>query len=350
MKTSVRKAEKPRRRSAPRGNERRLVTQHPRRRVLSLAAGAVALPAVSRIAWGQVYPTRPVRIIVGSPAGGSSDVVARLIGQWLSERLAQPFIIENRPGASTNIGTEAAVKAAPDGYTLLAVTPANAINATLYDKLNFNFIRDITPVAGVIRVPNLIVVHPSVSAKTLPEFIAYAKAYPGKINMASAGSGTPQHIFGELFKVMTGINMTHVPYRGNAPALADLLGGQVQVMFDSMPNSIEYVRVGALRALAVTTTARLKAFPDLPVAGDFLPGYEASTWYGIGVPKNTPAQFIDKLNTEINAGLADPKLQTRLAELGGVPLAGSPADFGKLIADETEKFGRVIKFANIKPE
>jgi tripartite-type tricarboxylate transporter receptor subunit TctC len=321
-----------------------------RRQFLHLAVGAAVLPAVSRIAWAQAYPTRSVRIVVGSPPGGSSDIVARLIGRWLSERLGQPFIIENRPGASTNLGTEAAVKAAPDGYTLLAVTPANAINATLYDKLNFNFIRDITPVAGIIRVANVIVVHPSFSAKTLPEFIAYAKANPAKINMASAGSGTPQHIFGELFKVMTGVNMTHVPYRGNAPALTDLLGGQVQVMFDSLPNSIEYIRAGALRALAVTTATRSEALPDLPTAGDFLSGYEASTWYGVGVPKNTPVQIIDKLNTEINAGLADPKLQARLSELGGVPLGGSPADFSKLIAYETEKLGKVIKFANIKPE
>jgi len=329
MKAPVRAITTPRRRSVPRGNERRLVTLHPRRRVLSLAAGAAALSAVSRIASAQVYPTRPVRIIVPSAPGGSTDIVARLMGQWLSERLGQPFVIENRPGAGTNIGTEAAVKAAPDGYTLLLVANANANNATLYDKLNFNFIRDIAAVAGIIRVANVIAVHPAFPAKTVPEFIAYARANPGKINMASAGNGTPQQIFGELFKVMTGVNMTHVPYRGNAPALTDLLGGQVQVMFDSMPNSIEYIRSGALRALAVTTRTRSQALPNLPTVADFVPGYEASTWYGIGVPRNTPVQIIDRLNKGINEGLADPKLLARLAELGGVPLGGSPADFTK---------------------
>ena len=277
--------------------------------------------------------------------GGGADIIARLIGQWLSERLGQPFIIENRPGAGSNIATEAVVHAPADGYTLLLVSPANAINATLYDKLNFNFIRDIAPVAGIIRVPNVMVVNPSVPAKTVPEFIAYAKANPGKLNMASAGIGTAPHVAGELFKMMAGVDMVHVPYRGDGPALTDLIGGQVQVMFAAMPSSIEYIRAGKLRALAVTTATRSEALPDIPTVGDFVPGYEASGWYGIGAPKNTPAEIIDKLNKEINAGLADPKIKARLADLGGTVLPGSPADFGKLIADETEKWAKVIKFA-----
>jgi tripartite-type tricarboxylate transporter receptor subunit TctC len=321
-----------------------------RRQFLHLAAGVVTLPAVSRSAWAQTYPTRPVRIIVGFPAGGGADIQARLMGQWLSEQLGQQFVVENRPGAGGNIGTEAVVKAAPDGYTLLLATSPNAINATLNDKLNFNFIRDIAPVAGIIRVPNVMEINPSVPAKTVPEFIAYAKANPGKINMASAGNGSGQHIYGEMFKMMTGVNMTHVPYRGNAPAVTDLLGGQVHMMFDSLPNSIEYIRAGRLRALAVTTATSSEALPDLPSVGDFVPGFEASTWWGIGTPKNTPSQIIDKLNKEINAALADPKMKARLADLGGQVISGSPADFGKLIASETEKWGKVIRAANIKAE
>ena len=279
----------------------------------------------------------------------ANDIVARLIGQWLSERLGQPFIIENRPGAGSNIATEAVVRAPPDGYTLLLVGPPNAINATLYDKLNFNFIRDIAPVASIVRVPNVMVVNPSVPAKTVPEFIAYAKANPGKINMASAGIGSSAHVAGELFKMMTGVDMVHVPYRGAAPALTDLLGGQVQVCSPRMPASIEYIKAGKLRALAVTTATRSEALPDVPTVGEFVPGYEASSWYGVGAPKNTPAEIVDKLNKEINAALADPKIKARLADLGGTALAGSPADFGKLIADETEKWGKVIRAANIKP-
>ena len=279
----------------------------PRRQFLHLAAGAAALPAVSRIAWAQAYPTRPVRIIVGFAAGGAADIIARLIGQWLSERLGQPFVIENRPGAGSNIATEAVVRAPPDGYTLLLVGTANAINATLYDKLNFNFIRDIAPVAGIIRVPNVMVVNPSVPAKTVPEFIAYAKANPGKINMASGGIGTAAHVSGELFKMMAGVDMVHVPYRGAAPALTDLLGGQVQVMFASMPSSIEHIRAGKLRALAVTTATRSEALPDIPTVGEFVPGYEASAWYGVGAPKDTPAEIVDKLNKEINAASPIPR-------------------------------------------
>jgi tripartite-type tricarboxylate transporter receptor subunit TctC len=322
----------------------------PRRKFLHLAAGAAALPALSRIARAQAYPSRPVRIVVGFTPGGSTDIAARVIGQWLSDRLGQPFVIENRPGAATNIGTEAVVKAAPDGYTLLVVTPANATNATLYENLNFNFIRDITPVAGVSRVPNVMEVPLSFPAKTVPEFIAYAKANPGKINMASPGNGTAGRVAGELFKMMTGVNMVHVPYRGGAPALTDLLGGQVQVMFGVMPTSIEYIRAGKLRALAVTTATRSDALPDLPTVSSFVPGYEASAFFGVCAPKTTPAETINKLNKEINAGLADPKLKARLADLGGTVLPGSPADFGKLIADETEKWAKVVKFAGIKAE
>ncbi|MBV8108975.1 MAG: tripartite tricarboxylate transporter substrate binding protein [Hyphomicrobiales bacterium] len=321
-----------------------------RRRFLYLAAGAAALPAVSPIATAQTYPTRPVRFIIGYPAGGSADLTARLLGQWLSERLGQPFVIESRPGSGTNIATETVVNAPPDGYTLLLVAPANAINATLYEKLNHNFMRDIAPVAGLIRFPNVIVVNPSVPAKTVPELIAYAKANPGKLNMASSGNGSTIHVSGELFKMMTGVNMVHVPYRGGAPALTDMISGQVQVMFDNVPTSIEFIRAGKLRALAVTTATRSKVLPDLPTVADFVPGYEASAWYGVGVPKGTPDDVIDKLNKEINAILADPKAKARLADLGASLLAGSPADFGKLVADETEKWGKVVKFSGAKPD
>jgi tripartite-type tricarboxylate transporter receptor subunit TctC len=322
----------------------------PRRKFLHLAAGAAALPAVSRIARAQAYPSRPVRIIVGFPAGGGTDIVARLIGQWLSERLGQQFIIENRPGAGSNIATEAVVRASPDGYTLLMAVSANAVNATLYAKLNFNFIRDIAPVAGIMVVPNVMMVHPSIPAKTIPELIAYAKANPGKINIASGTIGGPGHVSGELFKMMTGTDMPLVSYRGGGPALVDLLAGQVQVMFATMPPSIEYIRAGKLRALAVTTATRSDALPDIPTVAEFVPGYEASTWYGVGAPKATPAEVVDKLNKEVNAALADPKNKARLADLGGDVLALSPADFGRLIADETEKWGKVFRAANIKPQ
>ena len=322
----------------------------PRRRFLRLAGAAIALPAVSRIASAQAYPTRPVRLIIGYPPGGSADITARLVGQWLSERLGQPIVIESRPGGGTNIATEAVVRAAPDGYTLLLVAPANAINATLYDKLNYNFLRDIAPVAGLIRFPNVMEVNPSVPVKTVPEFIAYAKANPGKLNMASSGNGSTIHMSGELFKMMTGINMVHVPYRGGAPALTDLIAGQVHVMFDNLPTSAEHVRSGRLRGLAVTGTARSHVLPDLPTVADFLPGYEASAWYGLGAPRNTPAAVIDRLNDAVNAILADPTSQGRFAELGASLLPGSPADFGKLLADETEKWGKVVKFAGAKPD
>jgi tripartite-type tricarboxylate transporter receptor subunit TctC len=322
----------------------------PRRQFLHLAAGAAALPAISRVAMAQAYPTRPVRLIVPAPAGGGYDLTARLISQVLSERLGAPFIVDNRPGAGGNIGTETVVHAPADGYTLLLVAAANAINATLYEKLNFNFIRDIAPVATIASAPNVMVVHPSVSARTVPEFIAHAKAHAGKLNMASAGNGTTPHLAGELFKILTGVDMVHVPYRGGGPALTDLLGGQVQVYFGPMPPSIEHIRSGKLRALGVTSARRSQALPDIPSVSDFVPGYEASQWYGIGVPKNTPSEIIDKLNKEINAGLADPKLKARLTDLGGTVLALSPAEFGKLIADETEKWAKVIRAANIKPE
>jgi tripartite-type tricarboxylate transporter receptor subunit TctC len=322
----------------------------PRRKFLHLATGAAALPAVSRSAWAQAYPTRPVRIIVGFAPGGATDIMARLVGQWLSERLGQQFVIENRPGAGSNIATEVVVNAPPDGYTLLVTTSVNAINATLYDKLNFNFIRDIAPVASIHREPHVLEVHPSVPVKTVPEFIAFAKANPGKINMASAGIGSGNHIAGELFKMMSDVNLVHVPYRGAGPALVDLLGGQVQVMFATMSSSIEYVRDGKLRALAVTTATRSPALPHIPTVSDFVPGYEASFWTGVGAPKNTPAEIVNKLNKEINAALADPKMKARLADLGGTALSGSPADFGKFVADETEKSAKVVKFANIKPE
>ena len=322
----------------------------PRRQFLHLAAGAAALPAVSRVARAQAYPTRPVRIIVGQAAGSGSDTAARLIGQWLSERLGQQFIIENRPGAAGNIATEAVVRAPPDGYTLLLVNAGNAINATLYDKLNFNFIRDIAPVAGIFRVPQVMEVNPSVPVKTVSEFIAYAKANPGKVNMASAGIGSVHHVAGELFKFMTGVDMVHVPYRGTTPALTDLLAGQAQVMFDVTPSSTPHIRAGKLRALAVTTATRADVLPEIPIMGDFVPGYEASAWLGFGAPKDTPAAIIGMLNREVNAGLADPAIKTRIADLGGTVLAISPAEFGKLIADETEKWAKVVKFANIKPE
>ena len=322
----------------------------PRRNFLHLAAGAAALPAVSRFAWAQIYPSRPVRLVVGAPAGGGFDIVARLIGQWLSERLGQQFVIDNRPGGGGNIGTEAVVRAPADGYTLLLVASANTISTTLYDNLSFNLGRDIAPVAGITRVPNVTVVNPSVPSKTVPEFIAYAKANPGKLNMASGGNGTTGHLSGELFKVMTGVDMVHVPYRGTAPALTDLLGGQVQVMFATMPSSIAYIRAGKLRPLAVTTTTRSDELPEVPTVADFVPGYEASTWYGIGVPTGTPAEIIGTLNKEINTALADPTSKARLADVGGSALSGSPADFGKLIADETEKWGNVIRALNIKAD
>jgi tripartite-type tricarboxylate transporter receptor subunit TctC len=321
----------------------------PRRKFLHLAAGAAALPTVSRIARAQTYPSRPVRIIVGFPAAGTTDIAARIIGQWLSERIGQQFIIENRPGAGGNIGAEAAVRAPADGYTLLMAGTPNAINATLYEKLNFNFIRDIAPIAGVMRFPLVIDVNPSVPVKTVPEFIAYAKANPGKLNMGSGGVGTPQHVAGELFKMMTGVSIVHVPYRGGAPAVSDLLGGQVQVMFDVIPESIEYIRAGKLRPLAVTTVTRSAVLPNVPTIGEFVAGYEASGWQMLGAPKNTPMEIVNKLNNEINAGLADPTIKARFADLASIVFPGSPLDFGKFIAEETEKWAKVIKFAGIKP-
>jgi tripartite-type tricarboxylate transporter receptor subunit TctC len=322
----------------------------PRRRFLHLAAGAAALPAISRVARAQTYPARPMRWIVPYPPGGPTDIAARIIAPWLSERLGQSVIIENKPGATGNVGTETVVRAPPDGSTLLLVTTANAINATLYDKLNFNFIRDIAPVASILGVPNIMEVNPSFPAKTVPEFIAYAKANPGKINMASPGTGSSIHVSGELFKMMAGANMVHVPYRGSAPALTDLLAGQVQVMFDAMPSSIEHIRTGKLLALAVTTAARSKVLPDIPTLSEFLPGYDAMAWNGVGVPKNTPAEIIEKLNKEVNAVLADPKVKDRIADLGGTVMTGSAAEFGKFIADETEKWAKVVKFSGAKPE
>ena len=322
----------------------------PRRHFLHLAAGAAALPVVSRVANAQSYPTRPVRLIVPFAAGGGTDITARVMGQWLSERLGQQFVIDNRPGGGTNIGTEAVVRAPADGYTLLLAGSPAAINATLYDKLNYNFIRDIAPVAGIIRQPFVMAVHPSVPAKTVPEFIAYAKANPGRINMASAGTGAGSHVTGELFKMMAGVDMVHVPYRGAGPALTDLIAGQVQVHFATTVASIEYIRAGRLRALAVTTATRSDALPGIPTVDEFVPGYEASSWYGVGAPKVTPAEIVEKLNKAINAGLADPKIKARLADLGGDVLALSPADFGKLIAEETEKWGTVVKFTGIKAD
>jgi tripartite-type tricarboxylate transporter receptor subunit TctC len=320
-----------------------------RRQFLHLAAGAATLPFAPHVARAQAYPSRPVRWIVGLAPGGAQDIVARLMGQWLSERLGQPIVIENRPGAGSNIAIEAVVRSPPDGYTLLLVPTSSAVNASLYEKLSFNFIRDIAPVAAISREPNVILVNPLFPAKTVSEFITYAKANPGMVSMASAGNGTVSHVAGELFKMMTGVNLVHVPYRGGAPAVSDLLGGQVQVYFGILASSIEYVRTGKLRALAVTTASRSEALPDTPTVGEFVQGYEASAWNGAGVPRNTPVEIIAKLNREINAGLADPKLKARLADSGGTPLALSSADFAKLIADETEKWGKVIRAANIKP-
>jgi tripartite-type tricarboxylate transporter receptor subunit TctC len=305
---------------------------------------------MARVASALDYPTRRVHLVSSFPAGGPNDIVARLFGQWLSERLGRPFVIENRPGAGGTVGTQVVVRASPDGYTLLLASTSHAINATIYDNLSFNFIRDIVPVASITRMPLVMEVNPSFPAKTVPEFIAYAKANPGKINMASAGIGTTPHVAGELFKMMTGVSMAHVPYRGTAPVITDLLGGQVQVYFDPITGSIGYIRAGKLRALAVTTATRSDALPEIPTVGEFVPGYEATQWFGIGAPNKTPAEIIDKLNKEINAGLADPTLKARLADLGGTPLSGSPADFGKLIADEIEKWGKVIRAANIKVE
>jgi tripartite-type tricarboxylate transporter receptor subunit TctC len=322
----------------------------PRRHFLRMSVGTAALSTIGRRARAQAYPTRPVHWIVGFAPSGGNDIVARLMGQSLSERLGQPFVIENRPGAGTNIAAEAVVKAAPDGYTLFLANVANAIGATLYKNLNFNFIRDIAPVAGIARGSLVMLVNPSMPAKTVPEFIAYAKANSGKVNMGSAGIGSGGHLAGELFKMMAGVHLVHVPYRGNGPALSGLLGGEIQVLFPTVPSSIGFVASGKLRALAVTTAARQERLPDVPAVGEFLPGYEASSWYGIGAPRNTPPEIIDKLNNETNAALADPKLKTRLADLGGTVLSGSPADFGKLIADETEKWREVIRAANVKLE
>jgi tripartite-type tricarboxylate transporter receptor subunit TctC len=323
-----------------------------RRIFLSSATAALAagLPALSRVARAETYPTRPVRIIVGFAPSGAQDVPARLIGQWLSERFGQRFFVDNRPGGGGNVGAETVVNSPPDGYTLLLVGPPNMINASLYEKLNFNFIRDIVPVASVYRVPLVMEVHPSFPAKTVSEFISFAKANPGKINMASAGIGTAHHVAGELFKMMTGVDMVHVPYRGEGPALGDLVGGQVQVMFGVMASSIPHIRAGTVRALAVTTAMRSEALPDVPTLAEFVPGYEASALFGIGAPKNPPAEIVDKLNREINAALADSKMRARLADLGGIVQAGSPADFGKLIAEETEKWAKVVKFSGAKPE
>jgi len=322
----------------------------PRRTFLHLAAGATTLPVVSRVAWSQSYPARPVRIIVATAAGGTTDITARVIARWLSERFGQQFFVENRPGGGNNIGTEAVVRAPADGYTLLLVNSVNAINATLFEKLSYNFINDIAPVAGFLRVPMVLEVNPSVPARTAAEFIAYAKANPGKINMASAGIGSTPHVAGELFKMMAGLNMLHVPYRGGAAAITDLIGGQVQVMIEPITGPLEHIRAGKLRGLAVTTTTRSQALPDLPTLDTYVPGYEASPWYGLGAPKNTPLEIIDKLNHEINAALADPKMTHQLAELGGTPLAGSPADFTNLIAEETAKWAKVVKFSGATPD
>jgi tripartite-type tricarboxylate transporter receptor subunit TctC len=322
----------------------------PRRNFLHLVAGAAAVPTASRIAWAQSYPSRPVRLVVGYAPGGAGDISARLLGQWLSERFGQQFIVENRTGAGTNIATESVVRAAADGYTLLISSAANAINATLYDRLNFNFIRDTTPISGTIRVPHVIVVHPSFSAKTLPEFIAYAKANPGKLTWASPGVGTAGHVCGELFKMMAGLNMVHAPYRGGGAAMADLLSGQLQVYIGAMTSSLEYVKASRLRALAVSTATRLEALPEVARVSDFVPGFETSDWGGVSAPRSTPSDIVDKLNREINTAFADPKFKARLADLGGAPFPGSPAQFSTFIAEETEKWGKVIKFANIKLE
>jgi len=320
----------------------------PRRQFLSLAGAAAALPAVSRIARAQAYPSRQIRLIIGYPPGGSADITARLIAQWLTDRLGQSVIVESRPGGGTNIATEAVINAPPDGYTLLLVAPANAINATLYEKLNHVFLRDIAPIAGLIRFPNVVVVNPSVPVKTIPELIEYAKANPGKLNMASSGNGSTIHMSGELFKMMTGVNMVHVPYRGGALALTDMIGGQVQVMFDNIPTAMEFVRSGKLRGLAVTGAGRSETLPDLPTVADFVPGYEATSWYGLGAPNGTPAEIIEKLNREVNASLTDPKAKARFSELGATLIPGTPAEFGKLLAEETEKWGKVVKFSGAK--
>jgi len=322
----------------------------PRRGFLRLAGAAVALPAVSRIANAQAYPSRPIRVIIGYTPAGSADITARLMGQWMSERLGQTVVIENRPGAGTNLATESVVRAPADGYTLLLVAPANAINASLFDKLNHNFMRDIAPVAGINRFPNVMEVNPSVPAKTVPEFIAYAKANPGKLSMASSGAGSTIHLSGELFKMLTGINMTHVPYRGSAPALTDMISGQVHVMFDNIPTSLPHLRAGKLRPLAITSTARSDLLPDVPILADFLPNYEASAWYGFGVPRGTPPEIIEKLNKTVNAILADPAVKTKFAEMGATLIMSSPSDFGKYVADETEKWGKVVKFSGAKPD
>jgi len=322
----------------------------PRRKFLRMAASGAVLPLLSGASLAQTYPTRPVRLVVGFPAGQTADIVARIMGQWLSERLGQPVVIDNRPGASSNTATELVVRSPPDGYTLLSVNSSNLINATLYEKLPYDFLRDIVPVAGFIRVPLVMEVNPVFPAKTVPEFIAYAKANPGKVNMATGGTGNSTHVTGELFKMMAGVNLLVVPYRGSPPALTDLLAGQVQVMFDLMSSSLEYIRAGKLRALAVTTATRAEVLPDIPTVGEFVPGYEASAIGGLGAPKGTPAEVIERLNREINAGLADPKIKARFAELGLTPLARSPAEFAQLVLDETEKWGKVVKFANIKPE
>lgn len=321
-----------------------------RRQFLRLAVSAMAIPVAPHVARSQAYPTRPVRIVVGTVAGATPDIIARLIGRWLSERLGQPFVIENRAGAGGNFGAEAVVRAAPDGYTLHLAAAANAINATLYTNLSFNYLRDIVAVAGFARTPLVLEVNPSVPAKTVPELIAHAKANSGKLNMASGGIGTPQHVSGELFKMMAGVNMQHVPYRGVAPALTDLLGGQVQVMFDTIPASIGHIRAGKLRPLAVTSATRLDILPDVPTVGNFLPGYEATSWSGISAPRGTPAEIVQRLNQEMNAALADPKIRARIADLGSTTLPGSPDDFGKLIADETEKWGKVVKFSGAKAD
>ena len=321
-----------------------------RRRFLHLATGAAALPAVSRFAWAQTYPAQPVRIIVGFGPGGVSDILARLIGQWLSERFDRPFIVDNRPGGGTNIATETVARAPADGYTLLWLTSSNAINATLYEKLSFDFIRDIAPVASIVLVPSVMAVNSQFPTKTVPEFIAYAKANPGKINMGAAGPGSSTHIFGELFKMMAGVDLVPVQYRSSAPVLTDLMAGQVQVTFGPLGASIEYIKTGRLRALAVTEATRSETLPDVPTVGEFVPGYEASLWQGIGAPKSTPPEIIDRLNKEINAALADPRIKARLADLGSTPFAQSPDDFARLIASDTEKWGKVIRAANIKPE
>jgi tripartite-type tricarboxylate transporter receptor subunit TctC len=321
-----------------------------RRRVLRLAGAAVALPAVSRIANAQSYPSRPIRIVIGYTPAGSADITSRLMGQWMSERLGQTVIVENRPGAATNLATESVIRAPADGYTLLLVAPANAINATLFDKLNHNFLRDIAPVAGINRFANVMEVNPSVPVKTVPEFIAYAKANPGKLSMASSGAGSTIHMSGELFKMMTGIQMTHVPYRGSAPALTDMISGQVHVMFDNIPTSIQHIRAGKLRPIAVTSTTRSDLLPEIPTVAEYLPGYEASAWYGLGVPRGTPPDIIEKLNKTVNAILSDPAVKVKFAEMGATLIMNSPAQFGKYVEDETEKWGKVVKFAGVKPD